>query len=178
MDDIGSLNQAVRAGVPREAVALFARWWQFEGWLRQLAYFVLRSTWGITWESEINSRAVQYATRDNLVHLASPDTGDLLAYLDFSLLLSLIDDQWTQFEPFLLSRQIWLGRCEELKVIRNRIAHVRRLGKRDLARVEATLKTSNPAIATRCERSAQLSNWENGLMTKSSRHVDADNWLI
>jgi hypothetical protein len=144
MDDMSSLNQAVRAGVPREAVALYARWWQLEGWLRQLAYFVLRATWGITWESEINARAVEYARRDNLVHLASPDTGDLLAYLDFSLLLSLIDDQWSQFEPFLLRRQIWLGKCEELKIIRNRIAHLRRPGKRDRARVETTLEDLEP----------------------------------
>lgn len=144
MDDMSSLNRAVRAGVPSEAVALYARWWQFEGWLRQLAYFVLRATWGITWESEVNARAAEYARRDNLVHLASPDTGDLLAYLDFSLLLSLIDDQWSQFEPFLLRPQIWLGKCEELKIIRNRIAHLRRPGKRDLARVESTLEDLEP----------------------------------
>jgi hypothetical protein len=144
MDFMSSLNRAIGAGVPREAVALYARWWQFEVWLRQLAYFVLRSTWGIVWESEINARAAEYARRDNLVHLASPDTGDLLAYLDFSLLLSLIDNQWNQFEPFLLRRQIWLGRCEELKIIRNRIAHLRRPGKRDLERVETTLEDLEP----------------------------------
>ena len=141
---MSSLDRAIHAGVPREAVALYARWWQFEGWLRHLAYFVLRSTWGIAWESEVNTRAFEYARRDNLVHLPSPDTGDLLAYLDFSLLLSLIDGQWSQFEPFLLRRQIWLGRCEELKIIRNRIAHLRRPGKRDLARVETTLEDLEP----------------------------------
>lgn len=109
------------------AVILYARWWQLEGWLRQLSHFVLRSTWGAVWESEINAKAAEYARRDSILHLQSPDTGDPLAYLDFSLLLRLIDDQWNQFAPFLLQREIWLGRCEEFKTIRNCIAHMRLL---------------------------------------------------
>lgn len=139
MDETGSLNLAIEAGVPREAVILYARWWQLEGWLRQLSYFVLRSTWGAVWESEINAKAAEYARRDSILHLQSPDTGDPLAYLDFSLLLKLIDDQWNQFAPFLLQREIWLGRCEEFKTIRNRIAHMRRPSRNDVSRIEITL---------------------------------------
>lgn len=144
MEAASSLNQALEAGVPQESVALYARWWQFEGWLRQLAYFVLRSTWGAAWESEVNNRAAQYARRDNLVHLASPDTGELLSYLDFSLVLSLIEDEWDRFEPFLLHHKTWLGRSVEFQPIRNRIAHLRRPAKHDLSRVETTLADLEP----------------------------------
>jgi hypothetical protein len=139
VDPRDSLDRALRCDVPPEAIALYARWWQLEGWLRQLAYFVLRSAWGVTWEEEIQKKARKFLTNDNLAHLSGPDSGDLLAYLDFSLLLKLIEGQWDLFEPFLLPKGIWLGRCEEFGTIRNRIAHLRRPADRDLERVETAL---------------------------------------
>ena len=87
MDPRDSLDRALRCDVPLEAVALYARWWQLEGWLRQLAYFVLRSAWGVTWEDEVHNKAKKYLDNDNLTYLSAPDKGDLLAYLDSSLLL-------------------------------------------------------------------------------------------
>jgi len=84
-----SLDRALAHDVPLEAVALYARWWQMEGWLRQLAYFVLRSAWGVTWEDQVNRKAAKYRDNDKLTHLSGPDNGDLLAYLDFSLLLKI-----------------------------------------------------------------------------------------
>lgn len=144
VNESSSLSRAIEAGVPSDAVILYARWWQFESWLRQLAYFVLRSTWGITWASEVNAKAALLARRDNINYLRSPDTEELLAYLDFSLLLSLIDDQWDQFAPFLLPRRIWQGRCEEFKTIRNRIAHLRRPSVRDISRIEIALADLEP----------------------------------
>jgi len=132
VDPRDSLDRALRRDVPLEVIALYARWWQLEGWLRQLAYFVLRSAWGATWEDEVDKRARKYLTNDNVIHLSAPDPGDLLAYLDFSLLLKLIEGQWDLFQPFLLPKEIWLGRCAELGTIRNRIAHLRRPADRDL----------------------------------------------
>ena len=113
--------------------------WQLEGWLRQLAYFVLRSAWGITWEDEVHKKAKKYLDNDHIAHLSGPDNADILAYLDFSLLLKLLEGQWNLFEPFLLPKEIWLGRCAEFGTIRNRIAHLRRPADRDLGRVETTL---------------------------------------
>ena len=134
-----SLDRALAHDVPLEAVALYARWWQMEVWLRQLAYFVLRSAWGVTWEEQVNAKAVKYRDNDNLTHLFGPDKGDLLAYLDFSLLLKIIEEEWILFEPFLLPKKIWLGRCEEFGTFRNRIGHLRRPAERDLERIETTL---------------------------------------
>jgi hypothetical protein len=92
-----------------------------------------------TWEDEVHKKARKYLDNDNLSHLSGPDNEDLLAYLDFSLLLNLIEGQWGLFEPFLLPKEIWLGRCVEFVAIRNRIAHLRRPADRDLERVETTL---------------------------------------
>lgn len=139
MDPKDSLDRALRCDVPPEGVALYARWWQLEGWLRQLAYFVLRSAWGVTWEDQVHNKARKYLDNDNLAHLSGPDDGDLLAYLDFGLLLKLIEGQWDLFEPFLLPKEIWVGRCAEFGTIRNRIAHLRHPADRDLERVETTL---------------------------------------
>jgi hypothetical protein len=139
-----SLDRAIRHGVPVEAVALYARWWQFETWLRNLTYFVLRSLWGAEWEEKVNKKARDYAANDNLVHIVSPDRSDLLTYLDFSLLVHLIDSEWDMFEPFLLSRKIWQGRCEEFKKIRNSVGHLRRPSNQNLSRVEMTLRDLEP----------------------------------
>lgn len=139
-----SLDRAMRFGVPVEAVALYARWWQFETWLRLLSYFILSSLWGAEWDEIIDNKARRYAANDNLVHIVSPDRGELLTYLDFSLLLQLIDDHWDYFEPFLLSHQVWLGRCEEFKKIRNSVGHLRRPSDQDLSRIEMTLRDLEP----------------------------------
>ena len=146
MNAESALGRAIETGVPVESLALYGRWWQLELWLRQLAYVVLRSAWGSVWETEVNKKAAKYAANDNLVHLVGPDQHDLLGYLDFGLLTSLIGDNWELFKPFLLERTVWDGRSTEMKAIRNRVGHLRRAGTRDRDRVEHLLIDLEPGF--------------------------------
>jgi hypothetical protein len=72
--------------------------------------------------------------------MVTPDVQSLLAYSDASALFRVTLDHWSLFEPFLLPRNVWTGRIEELLAIRNRIGHCRRPHSDDLARLEQTLR--------------------------------------
>jgi hypothetical protein len=73
--------------------------------------------------------------------MASPDAENLLAYIDLSELLELIDsdEHWRLFEDALLPRVRWRGFADELKELRHRSAHCRRPHGDDLARLELML---------------------------------------
>ncbi len=148
MDAEVALQRLKECGVPIESLALYGRWWQLEVWLRQLAYLVLRSAWGVTWETELHKKATSYSANDDLGHLVGPDQPDLLGYLDFSLLLALLEDNWGFFEPFLLKHIVWAGRAAEMRAIRNRVGHVRRTGSHDRGRVEQLLSDLEPGYRT------------------------------
>ena len=76
-------------------------------------------------------------------YMATPDAQNLLAYADASVLFQLTLDHWTLFEHALLAKNVWAGRIEELKAIRNRIGHCRRPHADDLARLAQTLRDLN-----------------------------------
>lgn len=73
-------------------------------------------------------------------HMASTDTENPLAYLDYSQLRKVIEDNWAQFALTLIHRPAWDGRQEELARIRHRIGHMRRPHRDDLSRIEQTLR--------------------------------------
>src|SRR3712207_5206205 len=39
--------------LPARSVALYARWWQLETWLRELIYVELRALYGSTWDNAV-----------------------------------------------------------------------------------------------------------------------------
>ncbi len=129
------------SGVPPEASAFNARWWQFETWLRSLAYVELRAKYGRAWQKQLPSKAVSYAKNEaKLAYMPSSDGGLILSYLDVFDLFDLIDSHWEIFELSLIDQQVWLGRIKELRQIRHRNAHCRRPHADDLARIEQTLR--------------------------------------
>lgn len=139
-----SSENALRAVIPDNmlpaSVALYARWWQLETWLRELAYVELRALLGIDWISSVkvaNSRLTQDAA---FTHMAGPDSENPLAYLDYSQLVDLIERYWSQFHYALFEQRAWQGRQDELKRIRHRIGHLRRPHADDLTRLELTLR--------------------------------------
>jgi Swt1-like HEPN len=139
--DADSLDRLLEAGFPRATLALYGRWWQLETWLRELVYTELRAKLGLEWESALPQVAASRAERDEVNrYMASADSGDVLAYLDFGYLLKLIDQHSQLFEPCLPSKVRWLGMAEELSAIRHRVAHVRRPHRDDLARLEQALR--------------------------------------
>ena len=123
-----------------QSATLYARWWQFETWLRELAYVELRALRGAAWVDTVAS-AVGRLTQDAaFTHMTGPDSENPVAYLDYSQLIDVINQHWSQFSYALLERGAWSGRQEELKRIRHRIGHMRRPHADDLTRLELTLR--------------------------------------
>ena len=137
----GALTGGWVSGVPPEASACHARWWQFETWLRSLTYVELRAKFGSAWLNQIPPRAVTYAKNEaRLAYMTSADSELLLSYLEVSDLFELIGQQWEILGPSLIDQQVWQGRLRELRQIRHRNSHCRRPHPDDLRRLEQTLR--------------------------------------
>jgi hypothetical protein len=141
------LNQraetALRATVPHvmpsAALACYARWWQYETWLREIIYVELRAQLGAEWVDIVDSRR-QGKDATSLRHMPTADGENPLAYLDTTPLLDLLDYDWSLFELSLIDHDAWNGRRSELLKIRHRIMHLRRPHPDDLGRIEQTLR--------------------------------------
>lgn len=128
-------------GMPPIATALYGRWWQFETWLRSLVYVELRTALGSAWAQALPlSSESRQRGEGALQYMVTPDAQNRLAYADVSALFQLIGDRWHLFERALIPKNVWAGRVEELRAIRNRIGHCRRPHADDLARLEQTLR--------------------------------------
>jgi hypothetical protein len=128
-------------GMPPLASALYGRWWQLESWLRSLVYVELKAAMGIAWADVLpkTSESRQLGERE-FRYMPTPDVQNRLAYADASTLFKITLERWEQFEECLLAKNVWAGRVEELKAIRNRIGHCRRPHSDDLVRLEQTLR--------------------------------------
>lgn len=138
-----SISASWRNDVPPLASAVFARWWQFETWLRSLIYLELRAAYGSNWTEklpQLPSNEKRQQKDEEFRYMATPDAQALLAYTDVADLLKIIDEQWLLFEKTLLPKDVWKGRVIELRNIRNRIGHCRRPHSDDLSRLEQILR--------------------------------------
>jgi hypothetical protein len=148
-----NIRSAIRAGwatgMPPLASALYGRWWQLESWLRSLIYVELRAKIGSDWVTalpEVSERRQRGETE--LRYMVTPDAQNLLAYTDASKLFEMTLEHWEVFENTLLSKNVWVGRVEELLAIRNRIGHCRRPHTDDISRLEQTLRDLNGGAFT------------------------------
>lgn len=110
-DDVKAIEAATRSyGVPSRSLAMCARWWQLETWLRQLAYVELRARDGQSWVDNIDKTTLSRQARDDeRAYMVSRDWKDPLASLDASKLLDLIDRNWDLFGPSLIEQGAWQG---------------------------------------------------------------------
>lgn len=139
------IERILGSGVPFEAIAFYGRWWQFERWLREMAYVELRAKYGLTWIRHLRGPAPKRAASDHINnYMASADSDDLLAYSDVSSLFALIEDNWPLFEPCLPPLRRWQGITDMLEDLRNRNAHCRRPHGDDLGRIEQVLRDVEP----------------------------------
>ncbi len=171
-----SLSRAVELGVPPNAVAFFARWWQLETWLRQLVYLELRAKYGHRWIHQLEKQAANRSAKDLINrYMASPDWSNVLAYLDVSYLFQLVasDEHWPLFEPSLLPRPRWEGVVDELQELRNRNMHCRRPNDDDLNRVELTLRSLEHGARVALEAHNHRSYF-----TKRMDDPIAEGWLL
>ncbi|TRW81256.1 hypothetical protein FK535_17535 [Mycolicibacterium sp. 018/SC-01/001] len=135
---------ALRSTVPEvmggRSLALYARWWQLETWLRDLIYVEFRAAFGVQWSTHVDSTYRQSQDANQLRHMHSPDVDNPLAYLDSKKLLDLIATHWFKFQDSLIDLNAWNGRQDELQKIRHRIMHLRKPHSDDLRRIEQTLR--------------------------------------
>jgi hypothetical protein len=139
----GRSEAALRATVPQfmppVALAGYARWWQFETWLRDLVYVEFRAMFGVEWVDMVNAQR-QGKDATSLQHMPSADSENPLAYLDTTPLFELLDYDWSVFEPSFIDRIAWQGRKPELLKIRHRIMHLRKPHVDDLTRLDQVLR--------------------------------------
>lgn len=181
-DTLAAIQVAARNGMPPRALAIFARWWQLETWLRELAYVELRAKHGSDWTSVVSRASGRQIQDAAFTHMESADSQNPLAYLDYSQLVELIADNWDLFGYALIERRSWEGRQEELKRIRHRIGHMRTPHADDLGRLEQTLRdlergafmalaSYNTRYAAGHSRSPVVSGWIKGEHDDAQRLV-------
>ena len=163
----GALEATVGHWLPPESLALYARWWQLETWLRQLAYVELRARDGRQWEQAVLTASGRQSRDAQFRYMTSTDTENPLAYLDYSQLLDLIARNWPQFEPALIRQSSWVSRQEELIRIRHRIGHMRRPHQDDLNRIEQALRDLEQGAFIAC------ASYNQQVAPSSDKHKDA-----
>lgn len=156
-------------GMPPLASALYGRWWQLESWLRSLLYVELKANLGSAWQNALPKESEMRQQGDaEFRYMATPDAEDRLAYADASALFKITMDHWGLFSVSLPAKNVWSGRIEELRAIRNRIGHCRRPHSDDLGRLEQALRDLNggafAATAAFNEQARALESWTDPLV--------------
>lgn len=136
---LGARRSAV-GQLPSRSAALYARWWQLETWIRELAYVELRALNGVKWADSARVAATRQAADQQYRHLEGADNSNVLAHFDYSQLLQVVEAHWDQIGDSLMHRGAWDAHQVNLQRIRHRIAHLRRSHPDDLARVEQVLQ--------------------------------------
>lgn len=135
----------LRGGMATDSIAAFVRWSQIEIWLRQLVHLEMSSAYGRQWHSHLSHNVQNRAALNaRNAYMLSPDEDSLLAYGDVQDLFSLIEDNWDLFSAYLVPKVRWCGWADELRGIRNRIAHSRRPHCDDVLRLEQILRNIEP----------------------------------
>lgn len=137
---ISQLNSLSRFGLSEKALVLYGRWWQFEDWLRQLAYVELRAKYGRSWSTHIGGSTSNQDKDAEWTHMLARDNENPLAYLDFPKLSDLMIAEWDIFKFALPRLETWKSHASELNMVRRRIAHLRLAHADDLARLEQALR--------------------------------------
>jgi hypothetical protein len=131
--------------------------WQLETWLRTLVYVELRAA-RLDWEQPIKNHVQNWPPpslqRDKrLHHMATPHQA-ALSYLTFGQLWDVISDSdnWPLFAPYFPPKENADVRVEEVKAIRNRVAHFREPHPQDADRLELFLRDMEAGIRRFCSR--------------------------
>lgn len=138
---VEQLSSLSRFGLSEKALVLYGRWWQFEDWLRQLAYVELRSKYGRGWSDHVDEGSTSNQEKDaEWTHMLARDNENPLAYLDFPKLSALMIAEWEIFKIALPRLETWKSHVSELNRVRRRIAHLRLAHPDDLVRLELALR--------------------------------------
>jgi hypothetical protein len=135
---------------------------QLEVWLRELVYLALKTRFGSDWWNQANEALRRARTRGipaersmrgdrKHPHMSTPEN-DPLWFVSFDSLLTLLFDRklWRLFEPYLTTKELLRAKFDEIKPIRNRIAHFRALHTDDLERTTRILKDLDQRLWKLC----------------------------
>lgn len=143
--------------VPSSARRLFRMAWQLESWLRTIVYVELRAQ-RVDWEEPIKKAVNNWPphpqTKDKeLTHMITHHQG-VLSYLTFGELWKIIShkDNWPFFETYFPPEANTSTKIEEVRTIRNRVAHFREPHKYDEARFRQFLQDVEGGVRRFCNR--------------------------
>jgi hypothetical protein len=141
--------------VPSAAVHLFRMSWQLELWLREITYVEVRASqadWQGFLKKEIKRWPAAALFNDKrMTHMATPHESEL-SYVSFGQLCDLIISNWDLWSDYLPPLDNFRSRIEEVKTIRNRVAHCRRPHANDERRLDLFLRDLEPGIRRFCVR--------------------------
>ncbi len=145
-DDVERIVTAIDNNVPKRSLAVMARWWQLETYLRTLVYIQLQGRFGPSLGSEFQNEKKRLERATEHGYMASADDGYLPSQFDVGALLKLLADNWDQCQFGIgLPKAVWMGRVGELVPIRHRLAHCRRPHVDDVDRIDQLLRDLEPA---------------------------------
>jgi hypothetical protein len=150
MDDITAASMEYES-VPSAAVRLFRMSWQLELWLREITYVELRAS-RANWKDYFNPQTRTKLTSDRkLSHMATGHENEI-SYLSFGQLCDLLKSNWELWSEYFPPLDNLGPRLEEVKTIRNRVAHCRRPHENDERRLDLFLRDLDPGIRQFCLR--------------------------
>lgn len=136
-------------GVPDRALRVYARLWQFETWLRHMAYTELRALLGDNWSMSLKTSTKSFEADKHLSHMPTPEM-NALSYAPLSALTSLVKEHWDCFKGYLHPVDIWESKLKEVSQIRHRAAHFRSGHVDDYVRLRQFLRDVDPGFWKFC----------------------------
>lgn len=141
--------------VPSSALRLFQMAWQLENWLRSIVYVELRAS-RPDWEEPIKAVANDWPPQSQnndkrLHHMATPHQG-ALSFLTFGQLWNVVTANWSLFDDYFPPEANTAAKIEEIKTVRNRVAHFREPHQRDEARFRLFLQDLDGGVRRFCIR--------------------------
>lgn len=142
--NVSSRNNAL------EMARLYAVLHCFENEIRVLIRETLQEKVGVDWAEKLPVKIKEFATtRQNTAFGDSwleGEKSDLLGFVDFGQLASIIVENWKYFESIMPSQHWLKQRMDELEKVRNFIAHNRMLLPNEFQRVYLYVADWNKAI--------------------------------
>lgn len=121
------------------SLALYARWWQLQNWLRDLIYVELRANYGMEWAHVVSGR-----TDNSVQHAFPPDAGSTdstgLFNLEHKALCGVIDQHRRLFDHALPGEVTWKSAQDAIQGISHRVALTLPPLRDDLNRIELLLR--------------------------------------
>jgi hypothetical protein len=144
--DVERIVTAMDNRFPSASLAIMARWWQLETYLRTLVYIQMHGLLGPSFASKFPKEQRRQGQTGEFGYMASSDDGYLPAQFDVGVLFKLIEEHWDSCRYGIgLPKQVWLGRVNELAPVRHRLAHCRRPHADDASRIEQVMRDLEPA---------------------------------